>query len=167
MMSKVEARTYQQEVTQLFCIVATFCQQMERWQDAERAQWLRDVSVQLLQLKQAIEQIPPTGLVLFDEADIQDRFVFFTEMKDWLADLDNYWLAGDRSNDNPELTGSLADDFTDIYFELRAGLAYVDSEADEQLIVAGHWRSFYNLHWAEHLSDALRYVSILHMCQRI
>jgi hypothetical protein len=59
----------------------------------------------------------------------------------------------------PEVAGSLADDFTDIYRDLQDGLAKWDrGETGEAL---WEWRFNFENHWGEHLTGALRALYIL------
>lgn len=57
------------------------------------------------------------------------------------------------------VTGSLADDFADIYLDLTAGEeAWVAGDADEAV---WQWRFGFESHWGEHASGALRAVRTL------
>ena len=66
-------------------------------------------------------------------------------------------------NDHPEdvyadddhRTGSLADDLTDIYCELKNGLKLVDGEPERAM---EDWHKGYHLHWGQHLVDAERHL---------
>ncbi len=81
--------------------------------------------------------------------------------------MDSYWLVGDRSYDQPPLTGSLADDFTDIYCDVQPGLELASESAETRELVLGQWRLSYDCHWAQHLSDALRYLEVMAICRRL
>jgi hypothetical protein len=56
------------------------------------------------------------------------------------------------------MTGSLADDLTDIYCELKHGLNMFDAEPE--LAVKG-WVNGFEFHWGQHLTDAQRHLSVL------
>jgi len=49
------------------------------------------------------------------------------------------------------MTGSLADDLTDIYCELKHGLRMVDDYPELSL---GAWQESFTCHWRDHLADA-------------
>jgi hypothetical protein len=53
------------------------------------------------------------------------------------------------------MTGSLADDLTDIYCELKAGLSLLEEEPS---LARDNWRTGYRLHWGQHLVDASRHL---------
>lgn len=166
-MSQAKPNPVFQNVEYLFVIAQEFCAHVERREHTDCIAWLHSVLPQMLTLKKAIEQVPAGQMVALPDADISTRFTLYSDLKEWFGELDSYWLQGDKSNDTPELTGSLADDFTDIYYELLPGLQYECKDIEDQRIVAEHWRAHYNVHWGDHLGDAMRYVSILKMCQRI
>ena len=102
-------------------------------------------------------------------ADMDDRFDLYSDLHSRLGDKDLYWL----EYDDPEQphsgeehrTGSLADDLTDIYFELRRGLSMLDAaDADE---VARLWESGFRHHWGQHLVDAERQLYNLSMNKQL
>jgi len=78
----------------------------------------------------------------------------FCRLKDFLGEWDSYPLVGDDLSDPEDHTGSLADDITDIYFELHRGLRLYDAEPDSPLPALTLWYTGYVLHWQEHLWDA-------------
>jgi hypothetical protein len=60
---------------------------------------------------------------------------------------------------DPEVTGALADDFADIYRDVRAGLRkWQRGESGEAL---WEWRFNLESHWGEHLTGALRTLYVL------
>ncbi|MCO7124381.1 DUF5063 domain-containing protein [Sporolactobacillus shoreicorticis] len=67
---------------------------------------------------------------------------------------DVYWEIFDPYHPDEPLTGSLSDDLSDIYAELKAGMQlYKKNEIDE---AAWHWKLGFDSHWGFHLVDALR-----------
>lgn len=62
-----------------------------------------------------------------------------------------FWPAGDDSQVKNKLCDRLADDLTDMYFDLKNGLDVI--ECDPQQAVTNWLCSFY-LHWNRHLLDA-------------
>lgn len=73
-----------------------------------------------------------------------------------LANLDLYWQVFDPTKDNEAIHGSLADDFADIYRDLKEELVLneIHQASPEQNI--WHWRLGYYSHWGKHAIDALR-----------
>jgi hypothetical protein len=87
-----------------------------------------------------------------------------------LGDWDLYWEvwdptenneATDPTKENEAIHGSLADDFADIYRDLKEGLNL--SEALQALPEDNiwHWRLGYYSHWGKHAIDALRTIHFL------
>ena len=71
-------------------------------------------------------------------------------------------MKDDSGDDEEEMTGSLAGDLTDIYFELRRGLNRLEAEtASRQEDVLKVWQRGYALHWGERLVDAQRHLLAL------
>jgi hypothetical protein len=82
-----------------------------------------------------------------------------------LADRDGYFLEFDRHQDGVEaMTGSLADDLTDIYCELKHGLRAFDSNPGRALET---WFLGYECHWGQHLVDAERHLANLAAADRL
>jgi hypothetical protein len=90
--------------------------------------------------------------------DLDARFELYTHLRELLGDRDGYWLEFDRVGDHCAMTGSLADDLTDIYCELKHGLRV--HELHPCLADRGWCQGFAN-HWAQHLIDAERHLSAL------
>ncbi len=94
-------------------------------------------------------------------ADLDARFELFSRLHEELGRRDSYWLEFDQQS----MSGSLADDLTDIYFELKRGLQLLDAvSADE---VAHLWQAGYQQHWGQHLVDAERHLYSLKVNHRL
>ena len=76
-----------------------------------------------------------------------------------LGERDSYWLEFDSAPEEIHMSGSLADDLTDIYFDLLQGLELVDDAWPHRAAQA--WQSTYRLHWGQHLVDAERHLYAL------
>jgi hypothetical protein len=103
------------------------------------------------------EQLPEPP----DFPELDDRFEFFARLRRRLGGKDSYWLefddfAGVGARLGEGMSGSLADDLTDIYFELKRGLCLLSS-ADPDA-VARFWQSGFTAHWGQHLVDAERHL---------
>ena len=96
-------------------------------------------------------------------ADFDDRFALFTQLRSWLGERDRYWLEYDQPtdalSDDEHRTGSLADDLTDIYFDLMHGLQLLDEAWPQR--AAEVWQMTYRMHWGQHLVDAERHLYAL------
>ena len=123
--------------------------------------WLRGVANLLPRLHAAIKALEgridkADGALI---ADLDARFELFSHLRDLLGEKDGYWLEYDRTEDGqPLMTGSLADDLTDIYCELKFGLKLLDGEPGRALT---GWCQGFKLHWGQHLVDAERHLYAL------
>ncbi len=121
--------------------------------------WLRRVIQILPQLHAAVSAIlereESEGDLL--EADLEVRFSLFSKLHQLLGEKDAYWMEYDLGHDECR-SGSLADDLTDIYCELKHGLRMLEEENAEPDAVLLNWREGYKVHWGRHLLDAERHL---------
>ncbi|WP_242467599.1 DUF5063 domain-containing protein [Thiocapsa imhoffii] len=123
--------------------------------------WLRAVARILPRLHAAIHSVEPSRRALLQghRADLDERFELYSRLRALLADRDAYWLEFDQvSDDAMEMTGSLADDLTDIYCELQAGLVLYGWSPESALAT---WSRGFEWHWGRHLIDAERHLALL------
>lgn len=115
------------------------------------------------QLAEAAERLPavPSESVHTGSPEFEARFAMFSRIKSALGKLDSYRLEYDGPDDEQDLSGSLADDFTDIYFDLRYGLDLLDADPENPEVAAASWKTSYELHWSEHLVGARRQLAEL------
>lgn len=108
-------------------------------------------------------------LPVTESADFEHRFELFSWLRIRLGSRDSYWMEfddiGPDRESREQMSGSLADDLTDIYFELKQGLQMLDSRSPEQ--IAGWWQNGFRLHWGQHLVDAERHLYSLRACGRL
>jgi len=78
-----------------------------------------------------------------------------------LGDLNLYWKVWDPTKDNEAIHGSLADDFADIYRDLKEGLNVGEAHQALPEDNIWHWRFGYYSHWGKHAIDALRTIHFL------
>jgi len=67
---------------------------------------------------------------------------------------DLYWEVFDPREEGEPTVGSLTDDLTDIYRDLRRGL-HIASVGDV-VDAAWEWRFSFQIHWGNHATDAIR-----------
>lgn len=91
------------------------------------------------------------------KVDLDARFDLFTRLRHLLGDRDSYWMQFDTAQDDQAMSGSLADDLTDIYCELKYGLKSLQAEQDSDSTM-NSWRHGYRVHWGQHLVDAERHL---------
>ncbi len=93
--------------------------------------------------------------------DIDSRFELFTRLRAVLGEKDPYWMEYDLSGGGQTMTGSLADDLTDIFCELKRGLEMLEGHQEEPRRVLNSWCSGFKTHWGQHLVDAQRHLYTL------
>jgi len=122
----------------------------------QRDIWLLEMDLLLPQIEDGMAGLKlDVEYSFFVLPDLEYRFRMFTRLKLFLGELDGYALDGD-GKDPDDYSGSLADDFTDIYFELSRGLDLLDSDPGDPLSALTLWHTGHVLHWQQHLSDARR-----------
>lgn len=125
------------------------------------ANWLEALYLLMPRLHAAV-----TALNTYDtadvppaETDLEARFELYSHLRKVLGERDSYWLEFDTAPEELHMSGSLADDLTDIYFDLRHGLDLLDEVWPQRAAQA--WRSSYRVHWGQHLVDAERHLYAL------
>ncbi len=127
-----------------------------------RADWLAPLFRILPRLHAGVVALRASaeGRLPPESADFDDRFDLFSQLRVQLGERDTYWLEFDcpvaAAEDAEHRSGSLADDLTDIYFELKRGLSMLDAEGPDR--VAQLWELGFKHHWGQHLVDAERHL---------
>ncbi len=119
--------------------------------------WLSGVAALLPRLHAAVAGLgdaPMNGEHVL-MADLDARFELYTHLRDLLGELDGYWMEYDSAEDRQCMSGSLADDLTDIYCELKHGLGLIEGEPGRAL---DGWQRGFTVHWGQHLVDAERHL---------
>jgi len=145
------------DLSEMVTLAKVFCAQVEH-PDESPAQWVQELAQLLPRLQAAVValQTVEESQPLAGRVDPDARFELFSRLARRLGDLDGYRLEFDDLHQGALLTGSLADDLTDIYFDLREGLNWV-ARADPDH-AASVWRHSYRVHWGQHLVDANRHL---------
>ena len=99
---------------------------------SDKQDWLARVFSLLPRLHSAITaQMKQNGHVVTPlDANLENRFELFTELHNLLGERDAYWMEYDMLHEEEHKSGSLADDLTDIYCELKFGLNQLEQEQD-------------------------------------
>jgi hypothetical protein len=150
----------------IFDLVRRYCVLIEG-SGPQAPQWLHEVSELLPRLHAAFTSLKLTGPAKRGDdltPDLDARFELFSHLRRLLDDRDGYWLEFDRLDDCNAMTGSLADDLTDIYCELKHGLRFADSQPDRAI---RDWVNGYVFHWRRHLMDAERHLATLAAQERL
>ena len=152
--------TLTETLSEMVGVAENYCQLIERtgWGQGD---WLEDLFSLMPRLHLAV-----TALTAYDHGelplpavDLDQRFELYSRLRNALGDRDSYWLEFDASPEEIHRSGSLADDLTDIYFDLQHGLQLLDEAWPQQAAQA--WQSSYRIHWGQHLVDAERHLYAL------
>lgn len=150
-------------------VARRYCELIEGRANGQR-QWLAQIAELLPRLHAGMSLLMARAqgrsLNLQPEpVDLDARFELFSELRALLADRDAYWLEFDTVGDGAAaMTGSLADDLTDIYCELKQGLKVLDEDPEQ---AAAIWAFSYQQHWEQHLIDAERHLAMLEAQSRL
>lgn len=125
------------------------------------ANWLEALYLLMPRLHAAVTALNTYDTADFPpaETDLEARFELYSHLRKVLGERDSYWLEFDTAPEELHMSGSLADDLTDIYFDLRHGLDLLDEVWPQRAAQA--WRSSYRVHWGQHLVDAERHLYAL------
>lgn len=137
----------------------TFCRLIEAVDESDSS-WLHRFAGLLPRLHAAVDALRgrDAGPFFLVNADLDTRFEIYSRLHNKLGINDSYWMEFDVALDGQSMTGSLADDLTDIYCDLKVGLNILDEEPD---LALDNWRSSYKIHWGQHLVDASRHLYVL------
>ncbi len=151
----------QTDVDELLAIARRYCELIESLQEGDR-QPLAQINELLPQLHAAMTTVGPwqEDKPLEAVVDLDRRFELFSSLHRLLGDLDGYWMEYDVAPDRQEMSGSLADDLTDIYCELKNGLVHLEDNSDARRTLHS-WRSGFCNHWGQHVVDAERHLYAL------
>ncbi len=134
-----------------------FCYLVDGLQQAG-SDWLAQLSSLLVRIHAAVIRLEGDTDARLPEApgpDYDSRFELYSRLRRLLGERDHYWMVFDSDGQAAELSGSLADDITDIYFELKHGLELLEKDPQR---AARQWRIGYHRHWGQHLVDAERHL---------
>jgi len=137
-------------------VAQSYCSLIEGLGDS-REGWLEELAELLPRLHLAVSALNGTEVAVGHvmAVDLDARFELFSTLRSLLGEWDSYWLEFDSAADGQSMSGSLADDLTDIYCELKQGLRLLDEEPVKAM---SGWRSGYKVHWGQHLVDAERHI---------
>ncbi len=156
----------QTDAAELLSLARRYCSVIESLDDGNR-QRLGQLNQILPRLHAAMAAVPSREEGFFDpHVDLDQRFELFSRLRRLLGDLDGYWMEYDVTPDRQEMSGSLADDLTDIYCELKQGLQGL-GDSDDAGRTVGRWRTGFCKHWGQHVVDAERHLYALSARDRL
>ena len=137
--------------------------------DSSNGNWLDSLAALLPRIHAAISALPEHQIdrsPIDSVHDLDSRFELFSRLHALLGDRDSYALDYDDAVSQDETSGSLADDFTDIYFELKKGLELLGPEPQALSEAVDLWYRTYLWHWGQHLVDAEKHLYDLKVHRR-
>ena len=157
----------QPDISELFSIARRFCELVESLEEGHREP-LSQLNTLLPRLHAAMTAAGPgqEDGAFDSQVDLDQRFELFSRLRGLLGDLDGYWMEYDVTPDRQEMSGSLADDLTDIYCELKLGLMRLE-RSDDTRRTLGRWRAGFCKHWGQHVVDAERHLYALSARDRL
>jgi len=144
------------QTSELTRVAQTYCELIEG-SSVENIGWLEQLANLLPRLHAAVAglEVERGGDEHALTADLDARFELYTRLRRLLGQRDSYWMEYDVAGDGQSKSGSLADDLTDIYCELKHGLMLLEGRPERGL---EQLRNGFRLHWGQHLVDAERHL---------
>ena len=139
---------------QMAQLAKSFCSLVERFDDCQLDAWLEEMADLLPRLHTAMSDLGQSESInVYEQStDYDARFDLFTRLFSVLGERNGYNYEYDGV-DGQRLSGTLADDITDIYFDLKQGLQVLEENPQQ---AARDWQHSYEFHWRHHLVDAER-----------
>lgn len=138
-------------------VAAEFCGMITTFTDASPdGAWLQDMEKLLPRLHVAVIALA-TPDVAHDEYCLPDddqRCELYLRLHERLQADTQLWAEGGAPGQHQTVCDSLADDFTDMYFDLNRGLELLQARPDSPEDAESNWLCSFYLHWGRHLLDA-------------
>jgi hypothetical protein len=152
--------TLTETLSEMVSVAEQYCKLIEGLVD-ESDQWLASLYQLMPRLHSAVTLLNAydTGDLQVSGVDLDERFELYSRLRKRLGERDSYWLEFDAAPEEMHMSGSLADDLTDIYFDLQHGLQLMAQAWPHRAAQA--WQSSYRMHWGQHLVDAERHLYAL------
>ncbi|PCH83095.1 MAG: DUF5063 domain-containing protein [Piscirickettsiaceae bacterium] len=144
-----------------------FCFLIDHIDGFNHQKWLTEISQILPRIHAVIGMIDGISRneCLFSLSDIDERFELFCRLKKIIGDVDGYEI-GEELTEN-QLYGSLSDDLTDLYFEIKRGLDLISDDSENVPAALSMWRDGFFMHWGKHLIDAEKHLYDLRVHHQI
>lgn len=88
---------------------------------------------------------------VYDFPDDDARCELYMHLHTVMGKDAEFWSAGDSLQARNILCDLLADDFTDMYFDLKGGLEIIEHDPQQAM---DNWQCSFYWHWGRHLLDA-------------
>jgi hypothetical protein len=139
-------------------VAREYCELIEELDNYDDAEWLSRLADVLSRLEDAVELLktPQSAVPYRPEADMEARFELFSRVYQKIGEREGFQNEFDSQHGGRRLSGSLADDLTDIYFDLKRGLGMLTMSPQRPDAAMQIWKQSHDVHWRHHLTDALR-----------
>jgi len=140
-----------------------YCELVDNLENMAEPDWLVHMADLLPRLHEAVSSMHTVEEAAANtvDPDIETRFELFSRIYKKIGERDGFHPEHDTIRDGQRLSGSLADDLTDIYFDLLRGLELLDQYPKQPNIAIHDWQHSFSLHWRHHLIDAERQLSAI------
>ncbi len=146
-----------------------FCLIIDNVQYYQNQEWLSDMSRILSRIQMAMAHLdsPQQKNTYSPTNQLDDRFELYCSLKEKLGELDGYWMDFDQRAELDDQSGSLAGDFSDLYFEFKRGLVSISDQPDINPKALTEWKTGYLRNWGQHLLDAQKHLYTLKATERL
>lgn len=123
--AKVMRADNDRNIQEMVAVASAFCRLIETLDESDSS-WLQQMAGLLPRLQAAVgtlQELDANQFYLVN-SDLDKRFEIYSRLHDRLGANDSYWLQFDVARDGQSMSGSLADDLTDIYCDLKSGLTH-------------------------------------------
>ncbi len=153
---------------QLIKDAVDFCQIIDNVQYYQDQEWLSDMTriLSRIQMAMAHMESPKQKMEYRVLNEMDDRFDLYCKLKELLGDMDGYWMDYDQKTEIDDQSGSLAGDFSDLYYEFKRGLQLGGDQAEMTHQAILLWKTGYLLSWGQHLLDAQKHLYMLQATER-
>jgi hypothetical protein len=140
-----------------------FCHIIDNVQYYQDQEWLSDMTRILSRIQMTMTHMdsPQQKMEYRVLNEMDDRFDLYVKLKEMLGDMDGYWMDYDQKTEIDDQSGSLAGDFSDLYFEFKRGLELGGNQAEMNRQAILLWKTGYLLNWGQHLLDAQKHLYML------
>lgn len=143
--------------TQMEAAAREYCQLIDQCNECGKGQyWLRRMEKLLPRIHSAVLslQAPANMNCGYNFPNDDMRCELFMRLNQVLINDNILWSGLDPIDLKHCLCEALADDFTDIYFDLKNGLEMLQQHPQQPNYAIGTWRTSFYKHWGQHLMDA-------------
>ena len=138
-----------------------FCELVENYQDIDLTEFLQKMYKAIISLISSAPDLPDINISQNYDKKISYASWrrLYKELKEYFSDYNTYLEMFDPYdfNEKEPVSGSLADDISSIYRDIKPGLKnWLKSGASERRNIVWSWKLDFELHWGEHATSILR-----------